>query len=142
MSPITATAPAAFPPTTPYVLAVVGRHPDTQQFLRDVQWIAREKGMSFALAIHQRGDFRRWLVGEDIAAGKIGERWDVPRIYWQQWTQLSAIFHQTGPGTSDGRHLRSCPPVALAAGGSGGGPNAHRARRRRGRRVDPGRISG
>ncbi|TAL02072.1 MAG: DUF4118 domain-containing protein [Rhodospirillaceae bacterium] len=96
-SPITTTAPAAFPPTTPYVLAVVGRHPDTQQFLRDVQWIAREKGLSFALAIHQRSNFRRWLVGDAIAADKIGERWDVPQIYWQQWTELAALLSQNGP---------------------------------------------
>jgi len=116
-------APTSFPPATPYVLAVVGRHPDTQQFLRDVQWIARERSMTFALAIHQRGQFRRWLVGDDLAADQVGERWDVPQIEWRDWSELTALFERDdvqrpsaiifGPARPS-RWLPGMPPAARA----------------------------
>jgi two-component system sensor histidine kinase KdpD len=115
---------APFPPTEPYLLAVVGRHPDTQPFLRDVQWIAAEKSLSFALAIHKRGPIRSWLVGEDIGPNSIGERVDAPSSTWQSWREVAALLkgpeaHRPaaiifGPGRQS-RWLPGMTPRARAA---------------------------
>src|ERR1700761_3039795 len=83
-----AMATDAFPPTAPYLLAIVGRNPDTQPFLRDVEWVAREQHMTFALAVHKRGPLRSWLVGDDIAPNLVGERWNVPTVTWQHWREI------------------------------------------------------
>src|SRR5882672_2748659 len=101
-----ASPPANLNLSAPYLLAVVGLHADTQAFLRDVEWIAQERAMSFVLAIYERGKLHEWLLGKDVPAGTVGERWSVPQFLWTRWSDVGALF------TSDGIE----PPSAVIFG--------------------------
>jgi K+-sensing histidine kinase KdpD len=76
----------------PYILAVVGRHADTHAFLRDVQWIAKERAINFVIAIYERSEFSNWLTGEQPVADDIGERWEESQFTWRKAAEVNALF--------------------------------------------------